>query len=43
VISQQIREDLVDGDSNMVMMLLMRYPEVEDVTILLDYADMIRR
>lgn len=39
----QIREPLVNGDSNDVLRLLMKYPEVTDVTPITDLADMLRR
>jgi len=38
-----IREALVEGDSNDVLGLLMKYPNVDDVTPIMDLADMIRR
>lgn len=39
----QIREQLVRGDSSEVLGLLMKYPVVEDVTPIMDLADMLRR
>ena len=38
-----MRQELVDGDYNAVLMYLMRYPPKEDITPILDIADMIRR
>lgn len=39
----QIRDELIEGDSSQTLTLLMRYPLVEDVTPIVDLADMIRR
>ena len=38
-----VRQDLIDGDDNSTLALLMHYPEYEDITPVLDLADMIRR
>ena len=38
-----IREDLLNGDSSTTLQLLMRYPPVDDITPIIDLADMIRR
>ena len=39
----QIRSQLVDSDASSVMGYLMHYPEMETVTTVVEYADMIRR
>ena len=39
----QIREKLAESDSSGCMSLLMRYPGMDDITPILDLADMIRR
>ena len=38
-----IREDLLHGDNSTTLQLLMRYPAVDDITPIMDLADMIRR
>ena len=38
-----IRKELIEGDDNTTLSLLMHYPEYEDITPILDLADMIRR
>jgi hypothetical protein len=38
-----IRDDLLNGDNSTTLQLLMRYPHVDDVTPIIDLADMIRR
>lgn len=39
----QIRQPLLDADSGGVLALLMRFPAMEDVTPLIEYADLLRR
>ena len=38
-----IRKELIEGDDNTTLSLLMHYPENEEITPILDLADMIRR
>lgn len=38
-----VRSELIEGDDNTTLSLLMHYPEYEDITPILDYYDMIRR
>lgn len=38
-----IRQDIVEGDGNTTLSLLMHYPQFPDITPILDLADMIRR
>ena len=40
---RQIREELLEADANEVLMMLMRYPQPDDVTALLKLAVMIKR